>query len=83
MVTKPPRDPNYTMHTEAHALAKDISEYCEEPKKFAMYLGALKRIGISRGYQLFSMMKDPTTNAKQPGRWFMAMTRRIDPKVKK
>ncbi len=74
-MAKTPRNPHYTMHTELHALAKDMSEYCEEPTKFAMYLGALKRIGLSRGYELFSMMKDPATKAKQPGRWFMAMTR--------
>lgn len=83
MAPKPPRDPQYTMHTEAHALAKDVSEYCNEPKQFAMFLGAITRIGLGRAYQLFSMMKDPTTNVTQPGRWFMAMTRRVDRRGKK
>jgi hypothetical protein len=83
MAKKPPRDPQYTMHTEMHALAKDVSEYCAEPKKFAMYLGTIKRVGLGRAYQLFSILKDPRTNAKHPGRWFMFMAQNIDPRSKK
>lgn len=52
-------------------LAKDISEYCGEPKKFGMYLGVIKRIGKDRAYYLFSVMKDPHNKVKTPGRWFM------------
>ncbi len=74
-MAKPPRDPNYTMHSELHALAKDISEYCGEPKKFGMYLGAIKRIGTARAYELFSILKDPRTKARDLGRWFMFMTK--------
>ena len=45
------------IHSEIHAIAKDISEYCKEPKKFALYLGVIKRIGRNRAYQIFSEMK--------------------------
>ena len=53
MLIKPVRG----IHSEIHAIAKDISEYCEEPKKFALYLGVIKRIGKNRAYQIFSEMK--------------------------
>ncbi len=83
MVVKLPRDPRYTMHSEMHALAKDVSEYCGEPKQFAMFLGAIKRAGLPRAYELFSIMKDPHTKAKHPGKWFMFMTKKVDPRLKK
>lgn len=53
MLIKPVRG----IHSEIHAIAKDISEYCKEPKKFALYLGVIKRIGKNRAYQIFSEMK--------------------------
>ncbi|HOZ16561.1 MAG TPA: hypothetical protein PLF70_01530 [Candidatus Portnoybacteria bacterium] len=53
MLTKP----IHGIHSEIHAIAKDISEYCNEPKKFALYLGVIKRIGKNRAYQIFSEMK--------------------------
>ena len=49
--------PEQGIHSDIHALAKDISEYCKEPKKFALYLGVIKRIGINRAYQILSEMK--------------------------
>ncbi|HUT96319.1 MAG TPA: hypothetical protein VMW82_02000 [Candidatus Paceibacterota bacterium] len=53
MLIKPIRG----MHSEIHAITKDISEYCKEPKKFALYLGIIKRIGKNRAYQILSEMK--------------------------
>ena len=50
-------EPAKGIHSEIHALAKDISEYCKEPKKFALYLGIIKRIGKNRAYQIFSEIK--------------------------
>jgi hypothetical protein len=49
--------PERGIHSDIHALAKDISEYCQEPKKFALYLGVIKRIGKNRAYQIFSEIK--------------------------
>ena len=62
------------MHSEIHVLAKDISEYCKEPKKFGMYLGIIKRIGKDKAYQIFSEIKQ-SKNIKTPGRLFMFLSR--------
>jgi hypothetical protein len=58
---KKPSDPAKGIHSAIHALAKDISEYCEEPKKFALYLGIIKRIGREKAYQIFSEIKQLKT----------------------
>jgi len=62
------------IHSEIHALAKDISEYCREPKKFALYLGIIKRIGKNRAYQIFSEIKQ-SKNIKSPAKLFMFLSR--------
>jgi len=58
------------IHSEIHALAKDISEYCGEPKKFALYLGIIKRIGKNKAYQIFSEIKQ-SKEIKSPAKLFM------------
>lgn len=62
------------IHSEIHALAKDISEYCKEPKKFALYLGIIKRIGKNRAYQIFSEIKQLKT-IKSPGKMFLYLSK--------
>jgi hypothetical protein len=62
------------MHSGIHLLAKDISEYCNEPKKFALYLGIIKRIGENRAYQIFSEIKQ-SKNVKTPGKLFMFLSK--------
>jgi len=62
------------MHSEIHALAKDISEYCGEPKKFALYLGVIKRIGKDRAYQIFSEIKQ-SKNIKSSAKLFMFLSK--------
>ena len=62
------------MHSEIHALTKDISEYCGEPKKFALYLGIIKRIGKNRAYQIFSEIKQ-SKNIKSSARLFMFLSK--------
>lgn len=61
------------IHSEIHALAKDISEYCGEPKKFALYLGVIKRIGKDRAYRIFSELKQ-SKEAKSKAKLFMYMS---------
>ena len=58
------------IHSQAHALAKDISETFGETKKFAMYLGIIKNIGLKRAYRLFSKIKQ-SKNLKTPGKLFV------------
>ncbi len=68
------RKPDWGIHSEIHALAKDISEYCGEPKKFAMYLGIIKRIGKNRAYQIFSEIKQ-SKDIKSRAKIFMYLSR--------
>jgi hypothetical protein len=69
-----PVEPSRGIHSEIHALAKDISEYCKEPKKFALYLGIIKRIGKNRTYQIFSEIKQSKT-IKSPAKMFMYLSK--------
>jgi len=62
------------IHSEIHALAKDISEYCGEPKKFALYLGIIKRIGKDRAYKIFSEIKQ-LKKIKSPAKLFMFLSK--------
>lgn len=64
------RRPKRGIHSQTHALAKDISEMFGEPKKFAMYLGIIKNIGLKRAYQIFSKIKQ-SKNIKNPGKLFV------------
>ena len=68
-VKKPARG----IHSEKHALAKEISEYCSEPKKFAMYLGVIKNIGLTRAYKVFSEIKQ-SKDAKDRGKLFLYLS---------
>ena len=61
------------IHSEIHALAKDISEYCGEPKKFALYLGVIKRIGKNKAYQIFSELKQ-SKDVDSKAKLFMYMS---------
>lgn len=42
------------LHSEAHLLADEITTAWNEPKKFSMYLGVIKRIGVSPSRALFA-----------------------------
>lgn len=62
------------IHSDIHALAKDISEYCNEPKKFALYLGIIKRIGKNRAFQIFSEIKQ-SKKIETPGKLFVYLSK--------
>lgn len=62
--------PERGIHGPMHALAKEISEYAGEPKKFAMYLGIIKNIGLRRAYKIFSEIKQ-NKKIKSPGKLFV------------
>lgn len=62
------------IHSDIHALAKDISEYCKEPKKFALYLGIIKRIGKNRAYQIFSEIKQ-SKNIRSSAKMFLYLSK--------
>ena len=67
------REPEKGIHTEMHALAKEISEYCGEPKKFAMYLGIIKNIGLPGAYKIFAEIKQ-SESVKERGKLFLYLS---------
>src|SRR3989344_8950174 len=67
------KKPEHGMHSEAHALAKEISEFCGEPKKFGMYLGIIKNMGLPRAYQVFAELKQGK-EVKTPGKLFLYLS---------
>lgn len=67
----PAKTAKATIHSEAHALALDLSNACGEPKKYALYLGIVSRVGLVRGYVMLSKLKDPRSGIKHPARWLM------------
>lgn len=60
--------PNKRLHSEIHALADEISTFFGERKKFAMYLGVIKRVGATRALTIFSEVKGG--NANDPRKLF-------------
>lgn len=68
------KKPAWGIHGPIHALAKEVSEYTGEPKKFAMYLGIIKNIGLRKAYRIFSKIKQ-SKNVKTPGKLFVYESR--------
>lgn len=67
------KQPAKGIHSEMHALAKEISEFCGEPKKFGMYLGVIKNIGLPRAYRIFAEMRQ-AKEIKTPGKLFLYLS---------
>lgn len=57
------------LHSQNHLLADDISKYLNEPKKFAMYLGIICRVGFETANRIFSEIKQ--SKAKDKTKLFM------------
>lgn len=72
------KKPERGIHGPIHALAKEISETFGEPKKFAMYLGIIKNIGLRKAYRIFSKIKQ-SKNVKTPGKLFVYESRTKQP----
>lgn len=64
----PIRKENKNLHSDIHYVADEISLYFGERKKFGMYLGIIKRIGVDRAWQLFSEIKQNAEEAKKAGK---------------
>ncbi len=65
--------PNYRLHSEMHALADEISAYFGERSRFAMYLGAIKRVGAARARAIFAEIKQ--SDARDPRKLFFWKTK--------
>lgn len=60
---------NKNIHSDAHYWADVISRSCGERKKFALYLGVIKRIGVEAAKKIFMEIRD--SDAKSPGKLFL------------
>lgn len=60
---------NKNLHSKTHLLADEVSQFFNERKKFAMYLGIIKRAGFDKAYQAFQEIKQ--SDAKEPEKLFM------------
>ena len=67
--------PNLRLHSEAHALADEISSHFNERKRFGMYLGVINRIGVARARAIFADVKSDA-NVQNPRKMFMWLARK-------
>lgn len=67
--------PNKKLHSEAHVLADEICTAFGEKKRFAMYLGVIKRVGVGTARRVFSQLKQDD-NADNRGKLFMYLCRK-------
>lgn len=59
---------NKNIHSEIHYWTDVISGTFHERRRFAMYLGIIKRIGVKEAQRIFTEIKD--SNVKNPGKLF-------------
>lgn len=81
---QPRKEKNKNIHSEVHYWADQISTAFGERKKFAMYLGVIKRIGVKEAQKIFSEIKQ--SNASTPGKLFIWKSKEVpslDKKQKK
>lgn len=66
---------NKNIHSEIHYWADTISTAFGERKKFAMYLGVIKRIGAQEAQRLFAEIKQ--SNCRDAGKLFLWKSKQI------
>lgn len=66
---------NARLHSEAHVLADEISAHFNEPKRFAMYLGIIKRLGVARTRAIFARVRAEAAEIQNPRKLFMWLAR--------
>ncbi len=65
---------NKNIYSDIHYWTDVISSAFGEKKKFAMYLGIIKRIGVEEAKRIFAEIQD--SKAKSPGKLFVWMAKR-------
>jgi hypothetical protein len=63
---------NKNIHSEIHYWADVISTAFGERKKFGLYLGIIKRVGVSRARQIFGEIQE--SNPDNPAKLFVWKT---------
>lgn len=66
---------NKNIHSEVHYWADVISTAFGERKRFGMYLGVIKRIGVERAKQIFGEIKE--SNPESPGKLFIWKSKQV------
>lgn len=69
---------NKKIHSELHYWTDKISTAFGEKKKFGMYLGIIKRIGIEEAQKIFNEIMN--SNVDNPGRLFVWKTKKANQK---
>lgn len=69
ILKKHPSNKNKNIHSEMHYWADVISTEFHERKRFGMYLGIIKKIGIREAKKIFIEIKQ--SNAKTPAKLFV------------
>ncbi len=72
IIRKRAKAANTNIHSEAHYWADVISREFHERKRFGMYLGIIKRIGVKAAQNIFQEIKE--SRAKSPGKLFVWKT---------
>jgi hypothetical protein len=67
--------PNVKLHSDAHQLADEISAAFGERKRFAMYLGTIKRVGTAEARRIFRELQQEG-GARHSGKLFMFLCRK-------
>ena len=69
ILTKPIKPANKNIHSEAHYWADVISTAFGERKKFGMFLGVIKRIGVPEARRIFAEIQE--SSVQSPGKLFI------------
>ncbi|PIZ94864.1 MAG: hypothetical protein COX81_02410 [Candidatus Magasanikbacteria bacterium CG_4_10_14_0_2_um_filter_37_12] len=77
---QPKKETNKKIHSELHYWTDIISSAFGEKKKFGMYLGIIKRIGITRARQIFAEIQD--SGCESPGKLFVWKSKQTNFKAK-
>lgn len=77
-IIKPKLTVNKNIHSEVHYWTDVISTAFGERKKFAMYLGIIKKIGVSNARQIFAEIRD--SNPSSPGKLFFWKAKQVNNK---
>ncbi len=62
--------PNRHLHSAEHLLADEIIKAFGEPKKFGMYLGIIKRVGVDNARRFFrEVLENPGDDPRKLFMW--------------
>lgn len=63
------------IHSQAHALAAEISAHFKERGRFAAYLSVINRIGIARARTAFASITSGEMDVRDPRKFFMWLSK--------